>query len=438
MSVSPLDSAILGPLFGEPTLSALFHDAATIAAMLRVEGALAEVQGAAGVIPQDAARAIAQAATQARIDPATLGPATARDGVPVPALLAAFRGTLPPEAAAFVHWGATSQDIIDTGLALRLRDALELIETSLARLLRALAGTALAHAETAMAARTYGQHAAPSSFGAVAAAWGRPLLRQRARLGAHRAEVCVVSLSGAVGTAAHLGGPGIRAALAKRLGLGDPGADWHTARDGIAGLGQWLAANAGLTAKIGRDMDRMCQSGRTILRLSQGGASSTMPQKSNPIGPAVLVALAAFSTEQASVLNGALAPSEARDGGTWFAEWLSLPGLVVAAGRALTLAADLVETAEPLTDAMAQELDGGLGLIDAEAITFALARQMPRPEAQARVKHFVAEALASGRRLTDLVAEAGFQPQIDPKTRLGDAPHAARAFAADVTAALGG
>ena len=373
------------------------------------------------------------------IDASALSAATGRNGVPVPALVEAFRAEMnAPEHAQYVHWGGHiarhHRYRADPAPAPRAGPDRGRFVPSF----KWLGGPSRNYADLPMAARTYGQLAAPTTFGAIAAAWGQPFLRQIDRLVELRPRLLTVSLSGAAGTASALGpeAPALRAALAEALDLADPGASWHSARDGIVELGQWLANSAGLTAKIGADMERMCQSGRGTLALGSSGGSSTMPQKANPVGPSVLIALGHHTAGLSAGLAPALAPTEQRDGGTWFAEWLSLPPLVMAAGRAVALAADLVTGARPNADAMAAELNDPLGLIDAEAYSFALSAHLPRPEAQSKIKALCIEAQSSGTPLADLIARdhPGLRP--DPATRFGQAPAEARAFADAVAARL--
>ena len=193
MSVSPFDSAMLRDLFTDREVATLFTDTAELRAMLVVEGMLAKVQGALGVIPSESAAFIHRSSLEVQIDPAGLSEATGQNGVCIPALVAAFRKEMEaPEHAQYAHWGATSQDIIDTGLALRLRQALALIEARGERMAKALARLAESHAETPMVARTYGQTANPTSFGAVAAAWGWPWLAHKERLAALRPRLLAV------------------------------------------------------------------------------------------------------------------------------------------------------------------------------------------------------------------------------------------------------
>lgn len=443
MPASPFDSALYGKLFDAGEVARLFSDSAEIRAMLLVEGALARAQGAAGVIPDTAAAAIHRAAMEVQIDPAGMAAATGANGVSVPALVTAFREAMQaPEHAQFIHWGATSQDIMDTGLMLRLRQALVLIETDLAACLTALAALAEAHADLPMPARTYGQHATPTGFGAIAVGWGAPLLGLLGELPDLRATCLPVSLSGAAGTAAALGpdAPGLRAALAEALGLTDPGRSWHTDRTPILRLAGWCLRVTLALGKLGEDATELVQSGIGEIALGGAGASSTMPQKQNPVAPSVLVALARAGAAQTSALHGAALPRHQRDGAAWFTEWLVLPQIVLAAGAAARTAHALTASLAPRPDAMAAALDTSGGFLMAEALSFALAARMPRPEAQAEVKRLCAEARETGAALQDLVTRdhpALDAPTLfDPAAQMGEAPAEARAFAAAVRAAL--
>jgi 3-carboxy-cis,cis-muconate cycloisomerase len=434
MPASLMNSQIYGGLFGDPETERLFSDTAELRALLLVEGALARVQGSLGLIPTEAAAFIDRAAHTAQIDPAALAADTARNGVPVPALLAAFRNeTGAADHMQFLHWGATSQDIMDTGLALRLRPVLDLWQTRLDGLLMQLASLADAHADQPMAARTYGQVATPTSFGAVVAAWGWPLVAAGERLAALRPAVLQVSLSGAAGTLSAMGplGPDVRAALAQTLKLSDPGRSWHTDRSGIGALSGFAATLAATVGKIGEDLILMTQSGLAEVTLGAGGASSTMPQKENPVAPSAIVALARFVIGQAAILQGSGLHRQQRDGTAWFTEWLTLPQSCIALGRMLTLAQDCLSWLQPDPAAMATQMDAGNGSILAEALTFALALKMPRPEAERVVRALLAEASASGlpfvthatRTYPDLA-----WPEISAAS-LGQAPKDARHFA---------
>lgn len=436
MPASPADSALYRGLFSDDEITNLFTDSAEIRSMLLVEGALARVQGELGLIPMDAAAFIERSAREVVLDPAGMAVETARNGVPVPAFVAAFRKAMEaPDHAQYLHWGATSQDIMDTGLALRLRRVAQIWDVKLGQVVMGLAKLAADHATTPMAARTYGQVATPTSFGAVVAGWGRPLLRQRARLAALAPELATVSLGGAAGTLSAMGteGPAVRAALAKALGLRDPQSSWHSERDHIDAFAAWMAGVATSLGKMGEDLILMTQSGISELAISGAGGSSTMPQKQNPVGPSVLVAIARQVTALAAAMQGAGLHRQQRDGAAWFVEWMSLPQIIILTGRAIALAGDLTARMQPQVAVMAANLDDGTGLIHAEAASFALARHMPRPEAQAKVKELCREAEAGKGSLFDLIARDFPDLGLDVSASLGTAPAEARAFAASVT-----
>ncbi len=436
MPASPLDSTLYGTLFGDPELQKLVTDTAEIRAMLIALGALAKVQGGLGLIPDTAAEAIHRASLDVVIDPGALAAATGENAVPVPALVAEFRKAMEaPEHAAFVHWGATSQDIIETGLALRLRQALAIIEARLTATIRGLGQLAEAHANLPMAGRTYGQVAVPTSFGAVVTSWGLPLLDLREDLKILRPRILAVSLAGAAGTLSAMGGKGaeVRAGLAQALDLADPEGSRHSARHPWAGLSAWLAQVAGALGKMGEDLILMTQSGIDEVSLGVSGASSTMPQKANPVAPSLLSALARQAIGLNSVMQGASLHRQQRDSAAWIAEWLSLPQIVLCTARALAIAESLTATITPRPERMAANLDGGTGAIFAEVLTFALAERMSRPDAQTAVKALAREAIASGAHLRDLALRdhPGLDTALfDPSQSMGLAPAEARAFAA--------
>lgn len=437
MPAAPADSALFSGLLGDAETARFFTDEASLAAMIRVEAALAQVQGRLGTIPAASADAIAAACAQMRLSPADLAAATAENGVPVPGLVAAMRKAMgQPDHAQYLHWGATSQDVMDSALALRLREVLDLWETRLHGLIACLGRMARAEAAQPMAARTYGQLATPTSFGAVVAGWGWPLLDHLRDLGRLRRAVLCVSLSGAAGTLSAMGPQGaqIRAGLAEALALHDRGHSWHSDRSGTAALAGWIAGLAASLGKMGEDLLLLTQSGLALVAISGGGASSTMPQKQNPVAPSALVALARHAIGLSAVLTGAGLHRQQRDGAAWFTEWLTLPQICIDAGRMLELAADATARLTPLPEAMRADLEADGGVIHAEALTFALteAAGLPRPEAAAQVKDLCARAKAARRPLLAEVAEAfpghDWAALVAART-LGEAPAEARAFA---------
>lgn len=392
MSVSPFDSVLLAGLLGDAEIGPFFSDEAAIAAMIRVECALARAGARAGILPREAAGAIEAGLAGWAPAPADLAAGTARAGVPVPPLLAAARARLSPEAAHWLHWGATSQDIVDTALALRLAPVLDILASRLDRLEGALSRAAERWAELPMAGRTRAQAAAPIAFGDRCAAWGAPLAELASELRDLRPRIARIQLGGAVGTNAVLGSHAgaVMASLAEELGLA-PAPPWHSNRTGPVALAQWCAAIAGATGKIAGDLLLMGRSESGEARAGSGGGSSTMPQKANPVGAETVIALARYAATLAAPMHLAALHAEERDGAAWMLEWLALPQLVLAAGIALRHAGDLVDSLEPDPARMRALLEADGGAVMAEAAVFLLARTRPRAEAEAIVRRALAE-----------------------------------------------
>ncbi len=436
MAISPFDSTLYRDLFTDPELRPLFSDSAELRAMLLVEGTLARVQGELGLIPRESGEFIHRASLEIQLDPAALAAETARSGVCVPALVSAFRQAMDaPEHAQYVHWGATSQDITDTALILRLKRALERLDARIVTLIRALGRLAERHATLAMPARTWGQYATPTTLGAVVAAWGQPLLRHRLRLVELTPRLLRPSLSGAAGTLSAMGekGPEVARALAATLGLEPPGSNWHSARDTIAELSGWCSGLCGSLGKMGEDLLLLTRSETGEVTLAQAGSSSTMPQKSNPVLPALLVTLARFTAAQQGAVLAALPHREQRDGAAWMLEWLALGPIVMATGRALHAADDLAGGLQPSEKAMRAHLEADGGAMMAEALSFALAGKMPRPAAQKAVRALAEKAKSENRPFRDLAREAwpglAGDTFLAPVAQLGQAPQEARDFA---------
>jgi len=436
MTASPFDSAIYRELLQDDEVGDLFNDAAELRAMIQVEAALAKAQGELGLIPDASAREIHRVITAARIDPASLAMATRRDGVPVPALIAALRTAMGSnEHVQYLHWGATSQDIMDTGLILRLQGICDLVEQRLKKLLQALADKADAHAELPMAARTRTQIATPTSFGAVVAAWGSPLLNHLEVLAHLKPRLLRVSLAGASGNSTALGDKvsALRTALATELELGDSSLCWHNDRSTLVEFSSLLTRISGSLAKMAEDVILATQPEVAELRLMQGGGSSTMPHKNNPVVAETLVSLFRLSTAMDGLMTQAMLHRQQRDGVAWALEWHALPQICMASAKTLSLALDLARELQPNAAAMEVRLSSGNELVYAEAISFKLAEVMPRPEARDQVKRLCAQALEQDCSLSQLVAQnypdTDWSAIITPTAQLGDAPDQARAFA---------
>ncbi|MGV6812002.1 MAG: class-II fumarase/aspartase family protein [Brevirhabdus sp.] len=436
MAASPFDSALFRDLFHDDDAGKLFTDSAAVRAMLIVEGTLAKVQGELGLIPEDSAFFIHRSAMEVQIDPAGLSAQTGQDAVCVPALVNAFRKSMEaPEHAQYIHWGATSQDIIDTALVLRLRQLIAIFETRLTEIAATLGILAEAHANTPMLARTYGQAATLTSFGAVVADWGWPVFRAGLRLASIKQDLLSISLSGAAGTLNAMGprGPDVRSALATALKLNDPGTSWHSTRDRMAEFAGWITLTAGALCKLGEDILLLTRSDTGEVALAANGGSSTMPQKTNPVAPSVLVALSRQITALNSAMQGAMGHREQRDGAAWMVEWMSLPQMCMALAKALSVGRDLAKGLTPNPDRMARNIDATGGLIHAEALSFALAAHMPRPEAQAAVKALCARARDTGTGLAELVRAEWPEHDVavifDTSAAMGEAPRQAETFA---------
>jgi 3-carboxy-cis,cis-muconate cycloisomerase len=393
-------------LFGDAEVGALFADEARIRAMLEVEGALALAQARLGIIDGAAGRAIAAAAAGLAADPAVLARGAAASGVATIALVEALKAALPADAAAFVHFGATSQDIIDSALMLGAGRALAILDGRLARLADTLSRLAQGHRGTVMAARTRWQQAAPTTFGLKAAGWLAPLPRHRERLAQLRPRCLVVQLGGAAGTLAALEGRGLEvaAALAAELGLTDPGAPWATQRDRPIEIGLWAVLVTGSLGKIGLDVALLAQSEVAEVAEGSPGASSTMPQKANPVAADALVTIARQAAALAASLAGSALAEQERGASAWGLEWLSLPPLLVLAGAALGHAQALADGLVVDAARMVRTLEESRGLLLAEAAVFALAAHMPMADARAAVKAAVEDVRAGAPHLVDALA----------------------------------
>lgn len=416
MSISPLDSSLYTPLFTVSEITAVFTDQVHIQQMLYVEGALARVQGRLGIIPTTAAAEIAAAAEAVQIDWPQMQAGLAQAGVPVIELVAQLRRQVGGEAANYVHWGATTQDIVDTALVLQLQAALAVLEPLLGKVVASLAELADKHRHTVMAGRTHSQHALPITFGFKVAGWLAPLLRHRDRLAQLKPRLLVVQFGGAVGTLAALGegGTAVQRALAHELNLNLPLLPWHTQRDNLAEFAGWLSLVSGSLAKMAQDIILLAQSELAELRESgdsSRGGSSTMPQKSNPITSELIIAAARTNASLLGNMHQALVQEQERATHGWQMEWLTLPQMVGLTAVSLQKAANILPTLVVNADQMAANVAASNGLMLAEALTFALAPDhMSRAEAKTLVAEGCKTAVAQNRHLFDIVREQTHAP----------------------------
>ena len=427
--ISAADSAILSPILGDSEVAAWFTDTAMVAAMARFEVALAKAQATCDVIPAAAAAEIATNAEGFSADLSAMGAGTAVSAVPTIELVKQMRAYIDSDAAQYLHWGATSQDVIDTALVLRLAPVCDILERRLYRLIASLSEQARNHRNTVMPARTRYQQALPTSLGLKIASWLAPLPRQVQRLRELRPRLLAVQFGGAAGTSAALGDKGVvvMEALAAELGLHCPPMHWHSQRDNIVELANWASMLSGVLGKLGQDVALHQQSEFGELRESSDpnrGGSSTMPQKANPIGSEALVALARFNAGQISNMHQALVQENERGGPGWQLEWMTLPQMLVACAASLNHAQAFADDMVADAGRMRANLDAHQGLIMAEAFSFALAEFMPRPQAQALVKQACRAALTEQKPLVDVLRELtdaplDWQQAADPLGYLG-------------------
>jgi 3-carboxy-cis,cis-muconate cycloisomerase len=344
MTVSAFDHPILSALVGDDEIAAAFSAEADIRAMLAFEAALAEAEATAGLISKDAAARIAATCADFSPDLAALAKGAAQDGVVAPALVKLLRQAAGEPHGRDVHRGATSQDVVDTSLVLRLKPVVATLRARLDGLIAALAALESEQGATALMGRTRMQRALPVRAADKLRTWREPLQRHRHRLDALTPRLLVVQFGGAVGARDGLDGKGdaIAAELARRLGLHD-GPCWHVERDALAEFAAWLSLVCGTLGKIGQDVALMAQNEIGEIKLAEGGGSSAMPHKSNPVRAEVLVALARFTAALLGAEHQALIHENERSGAAWTLEWLTLPQMVVATGAALRYAAAMLE-----------------------------------------------------------------------------------------------
>lgn len=348
MSLSPFEHPFLSGLLGDVEIAPLFSAEADITAMLRFEIALAEAEADCGVIPADAAAAIVAGLSGFVPDMTALASGVAKDGVVIPEFVRQLRRATGEAAAEKVHFGATSQDVIDTSLMLRLKAATEIIANRLAVLTAGLSALSDRDGQRPLMGYTRMQAAIAITAGDRIGAWRSPLGRSAARLADFAADGFAVQFGGAAGTLEKFAnkGPAVRAALAARLGLADR-PQWHSQRDGIAEFAGLLSLITGSLGKYGQDVALLAETSGEI-RLSGGGGSSAMPHKQNPVAAELLVTLARFNATQLSAIHQSLVHEQERSGAAWVLEWLTLPQMVVATGVALATANRLTGQIERL------------------------------------------------------------------------------------------
>jgi 3-carboxy-cis,cis-muconate cycloisomerase len=387
-------------------------DRTSLQHMLDFEAALARAEAAAGVIPAAVSGPIAAACKAQAFDLDALAEAATRSGnlaIPLVKMLTAEVGKADKDAARYVHWGATSQDVIDTATMLTLRAGIDVLDADLSRAIKGFAALARSHRNTAMVARTWLQHALPMPFGLKLAEYASSLARARCRLRRLRREGLALQFGGAAGTLAALGDKGLVVAeqLARELDLPLPDAPWHTHRDRIAEAASAFAILAGSCGKIARDVSLLMQTdvAEAFEPAGEGrGGSSTMPHKRNPVAAASALAAATMAPQLAATIFAAQVQDHERSAGPWHAEWPTLPQLMLVASGALAAVVDLAEGLDVDAARMRRNLEATHGLIMAEAVTFALAESIGRREAHHLVEAASKRAVADKKHLYEVLS----------------------------------
>src|ERR1700712_5902023 len=407
-SLSPL----LAPLFSSAAMRAVCDDAAVLQHMLDFEAALARAEAAAGVIPASAVGSIAKACKAEAFDIAVLAEAATRSGnlaIPLVKALTAHVAKTDADAARYVHWGATSQDVIDTGAMLGLRAGIGALLADTGRAIAGFVALARKHRHTPVVARTWLQHALPMPFGLKLAEYAAALHRSRKRLQRLRTETLALQFGGAAGTLAALGDKGLAVSerLAQELKLPLPEAPWHTHRDRIAEAASVCAILAGSCGKIARDVSLMMQTdvGEAFQPSGEGrGGSSTMPHKRNPVAAATALAAATMAPNLAATIFAAQVQDHERSAGPWHAEWPTLPTLLLVTSGELAAIVDIAEGLEVDVVRMRTNLDATGGLIIAEAVAMALAEKIGKSDAHHLIERASKKAVAGKKGLREVLA----------------------------------
>jgi 3-carboxy-cis,cis-muconate cycloisomerase len=421
------------PLFRADAMRRVFSDRGRLQGILDFEAALARAQAGAGLVPAAVALAIAGQCRAEFFDSAALSQATAIAGnsaIPIINELTLLVAATNPAAAKYVHWGATSQDAMDTGLVLQLRQGLDLIEADSRQLCAALAKAASEHKETPIAGRTWLQHAAPTTFGLKVAGWLCAVARHLERLLAVRPRALALQFGGAAGTLAALGDHAEKttALVAEELELRPAEMPWHTHRDRLVEVAVTLGLLVGSLGKMARDIALMTQS--EVAEVAEPsapgrGGSSSMPQKRNPLGCATVLAAATRIPALVSVLLSAMTQEHERGLGGWQAEWESVPEILLLTSGALSNMRQVIVGLRVDSQRMRANLDATRGLIYAGAVSTALARAIGHATAHQLVERACRRALEERRPLQEVVlgdaeitehlAAAELQSLFDPR-----------------------
>ena len=401
--VSAQDSTITSSSFSDKEIAELFSDVGEIDALVLFERELARVQESLQIIPEGIGKEIYAVLENAKFDTELLATGFENDGIPIPALLKQLREQLEPAVANYLHFCATSQDVIDTALIIRIKSAVEIIGKNLKGLTAELGRLAQKHKATVMIGRTRNQSASPTVFALKIVNWLAPLQRQQQRLNELLPRLLVIQFSGATGTNAALGNKGreVSSALAAALGLATADSSWHAQRDTIVEFSNWLSMTAGQIGKMAQDILLMAQNEVGEIRFSGAGKSSTMPNKFNPVLAETLLSLASYCRSQSDLMGSTLVTSHERDGVCMSLDRLAFPPLICAAAASITQAIKCLASMSVNEEAMSRNLIADNGLIMAEAAVFELVKSMERSKASELVRQACELSLTNNSHMID-------------------------------------
>jgi 3-carboxy-cis,cis-muconate cycloisomerase len=431
-NASVFDSEIYRELFTTQEMRDVFSDARLIAYWLKFEVELAAVQASLGVIPVEAAQAIAKAAQPENIDITKLRARTNQAGRAIEPLLSQITAVGDKHVKDFLHWGGTTQDTMDTATVLQIRDGLVIIRRDLQKLVVVLADKATRYRATPMVARTLGQDAAPTTFGMLLASYMTELRRHLDRLDAATERVLVGQYGSAVGTLSSAGPEGlkVRAALMKKLGLREPDLSWNASRDNYAEIVQTLALVHGTMNRIAVDINLWSRTADNAVNEGEGSGSSTMPQKRNPRASEFMSGLAYLAKMRAAGALSMLDQSETRQGAPWISEWSTIPEMFMLTAATLELANGLFAKLIVRPEVMLEEFNHSKGFVMAEAVMMHIAPKIGREPALNLIKDAIKaapsdasfkEVVQKSPKLLELVGAAQVDNVLNPSNYLGAA-----------------
>lgn len=414
--------------FKQPQMSEIFSDHGRLQGMLDFEAALARAEASTGLIPAEVVEDIQANCRAELFDFAELAVAIGNAGnsaIPLVKALGKKIAARNPTAERYVHMGATSQDVMDSGLVLQLREAIVLLERDLAELAESLARQAQRYAVTPLAGRTWLQQATPVTLGMKIAGWLGAITRHRQRLQELKPRLLSLQFGGASGTLAALGEQAlpVAEALARELQLTLPEQPWHTQRDRLVEFASWLGLIAGSLGKMGRDISLLMQTevGEVFEPAAAGkGGSSTMPHKRNPVGAAVMISASVRAPGLVATMFAAMPQEHERSLGLWHAEWETLPELCCLVSGSLQQALQVIPALEVNAEQMLTNLDSTRGLVLAEAVSIALAQRIGRDAAHHLIEQSCRQAVQQGLHLREVL---GADPQVSAELSAAELDH---------------